>query len=209
MRQRRPQQHLKQLIFLVLVAAVRVTVLLKVFSAMASTKVRRALAWSTVFSQGDQRPHRLGVFQRLFHLPNSFCAADFGLGRDPGGGKGSNVLTARDRQRRSFIVDHQARIALPRDNMNRSLNRAMTSSWASVRYREWISMDRVYSCFKLVMPFSSNTTMPPPSTVSIVLASKLGVIASKSCNIHIPYVLSKNLFGLLVVDISESVQGNE
>lgn len=31
------------------------------------------------------------------------------------------------------------------------------------------------------MVLSSNTTIPPPSTVSIVLAKRLGVTASKSC----------------------------
>lgn len=38
----------------------------------------------------------------------------------------------------------------------------------------------MYSCLKLLRDLSSNTISPPPSTVSIVLASKLGVSASKS-----------------------------
>ncbi len=36
-------------------------------------------------------------------------------------------------------------------------------------------------------------TIPPPSTVSKVLASKLGVKASKSCNTHIPKVCPRTL----------------
>jgi len=36
----------------------------------------------------------------------------------------------------------------------------------------------VYSCFKLDIVLNSSTTIPPPSTVSMVLASKFGVIAS-------------------------------
>lgn len=39
-------------------------------------------------------------------------------------------------------------------------------------------MDMAYNCFRLDMVLSNSTTIPPPSTVSIVLASKLGVIAS-------------------------------
>lgn len=42
----------------------------------------------------------------------------------------------------------------------------------------------VYSCFSEVIVRSSKTTTPPPSTVSIVRASKFGVSASKSCNWH-------------------------
>ena len=41
-------------------------------------------------------------------------------------------------------------------------------------------MVMVYNCFRLVIVFSKRTTIPPPSTVSIVRASKLGVKASKS-----------------------------
>lgn len=39
----------------------------------------------------------------------------------------------------------------------------------------------VYSCLREFIVLSSNTTIPPPPTVSIVLANKLGVRASKSC----------------------------
>lgn len=39
----------------------------------------------------------------------------------------------------------------------------------------------VYSCLREFIVLSSNTTIPPPSTVSIVLAKRLGVTASKSC----------------------------
>jgi hypothetical protein len=38
----------------------------------------------------------------------------------------------------------------------------------------------VYNCLSDAIVFSNITTTPPPSTVSIVLASKLGVNASKS-----------------------------
>ena len=51
----------------------------------------------------------------------------------------------------------------------------------------------VYSCLTDVIVFRINTTKPPPSTVSIVLASRFGVIASKSCSTHIPYVFPKIL----------------
>lgn len=44
----------------------------------------------------------------------------------------------------------------------------------------------VYSCLRDVIVFSSNTISPPPSTVSIVRARRLGVMASKSCKTHIP-----------------------
>lgn len=55
------------------------------------------------------------------------------------------------------------------------------------------TMVMVYSCRKDVMVFNKRTTNPPPSTVSIVLASRLGVIASKSCSTHMPYVFPKIL----------------
>lgn len=51
----------------------------------------------------------------------------------------------------------------------------------------------VYNCFKEVIVFNNRTTRPPPSTVSMVLASRLGVIASKSWSIHIPYVFPRIL----------------
>jgi hypothetical protein len=47
-------------------------------------------------------------------------------------------------------------------------------------------MVMVYSCFKEDIVFSNNTIKPPPSTVSMVLASRFGVMASKSCSIHMP-----------------------
>ena len=46
----------------------------------------------------------------------------------------------------------------------------------------------VYSCLNEDIVFKSRTTIPPPSTVSIVRAKRFGVIASKSCKTHIPYV---------------------
>lgn len=52
-----------------------------------------------------------------------------------------------------------------------------------------------YNWRKLLMVRSMSTTTPPPSTVSIVLASMLGVIASKSCKMSIPKVLPK-IFGV-------------
>lgn len=44
-----------------------------------------------------------------------------------------------------------------------------------------LTMVIVYSCFREFMVLSSSTTIPPPSTVSTVLAKRLGVRASKSC----------------------------
>jgi hypothetical protein len=47
-------------------------------------------------------------------------------------------------------------------------------------------MTIVYSCRRDVMVFSSKITNPPPSTVSMVRASRFGVMASKSCSTHMP-----------------------
>jgi hypothetical protein len=44
-----------------------------------------------------------------------------------------------------------------------------------------LTIDIVYSCLREFMLLSKMTTIPPPSTVSTVLASRLGVSASKSC----------------------------
>ena len=46
-------------------------------------------------------------------------------------------------------------------------------------------MVRVKSCVRELMELSSSTMTPPPSTVSIVRASRLGVSASKSCPYHV------------------------
>lgn len=48
-------------------------------------------------------------------------------------------------------------------------------------HSEGLTMVMVYSCFREFIVRSRITTMPPPSTVSMVLASRLGVTASKSC----------------------------
>ena len=42
-------------------------------------------------------------------------------------------------------------------------------------------MVRLKSCVREVSVLSNRTTIPPPSTVSMVRASRLGVSASKSC----------------------------
>ena len=73
--------------------------------------------------------------------------------------------------------------------MKRSLKRAVTSARASVRSRAWTSIDIVYSCVSDSIDRSSSTTIPPPSTVSIVRASTFGVTASKSWSTTIPKVL--------------------
>lgn len=56
------------------------------------------------------------------------------------------------------------------------------------KYRRRRTIVMVYSCRSELIVFNKITTKPPPSTVSIVRASKFGVIASKSCSTHIPYV---------------------
>lgn len=56
-----------------------------------------------------------------------------------------------------------------------------TSWWDSVLRRACTSIVRLYSCVSELMLLSSSTMMPPPSTVSIVRASRFGVSASKSC----------------------------
>ena len=65
----------------------------------------------------------------------------------------------------------------------------MTAWCASVRSLLCTSMVRLKSCVRDCMELRSSTTMPPPSTVSIVLASRLGVNASKSCA-HVAAVLA-------------------
>lgn len=67
------------------------------------------------------------------------------------------------------------------DKMKRSLNLQTTSWWDSVRYLLWTSMCIVYNCFRELTFCSKKTMIPPPSTVSIVRANKSGVSASKSC----------------------------
>lgn len=59
--------------------------------------------------------------------------------------------------------------------------------------RQNCTMVMVNSCFKEVIVFRRRTTSPPPSTVSMVRARRLGVIASKSCKTHMPYVFPRIL----------------
>ena len=69
-------------------AAVRVTVLLKVFSAMASTNVRRAFAWSTVLAIWTKEPTGC-VSTRLSLMPSSsFLAFVLPSSSGSGGGNG-------------------------------------------------------------------------------------------------------------------------
>ena len=82
------------------------------------------------------------------------------------------------------------------DKRKRSLNLATgSSSVEAVRYRLCTSIDKECSCRRFDMFWSRSTTMPPPSTVSIVRASMLGVIASKSCSTSIPKVRPR-IFGV-------------
>lgn len=53
----------------------------------------------------------------------------------------------------------------------------------------------VYSCLREFTVRSSMTTIPPPSTVSIVLAKRLGVSASKSCVMWKTKALQSQIYG--------------
>ena len=87
----------------------------------------------------------------------------------------------------SSTTRHEAHEASER--MNRSLKRGVTSTCASVRKRACASMLIAYSWRSEVMLLRRSTTRPPPSTVSMVRASTLGVTASKSCSTSMPKVL--------------------
>jgi len=49
-----------------------------------------------------------------------------------------------------------------------------------IKKKKKITIDKVYNCFKDFIVLKSKTIIPPPSTVSIVLAKRFGVKASKS-----------------------------
>eukprot|EP00977_Amphora_coffeiformis_P014029 scaffold3823_cov195-Amphora_coffeaeformis.AAC.39 len=70
--------------------------------------------------------------------------------------------------------------------MKRSLKRGTISPAESVRYLECTSILMAYNCLSDLTVRNKNTTNPPPDTVSIVRAKRLGVSASKSCNTSIP-----------------------
>lgn len=61
--------------------------------------------------------------------------------------------------------------ARPGDDLSNVTSQALTI---------YFTMVIVYSCLSEVIVLSRSTTRPPPSTVSIVRARRLGVIASKS-----------------------------
>ena len=115
--------------------AVRVTVDESVFSAMASTNVRIAWAWSIVFASLTSSP--IGLVSARLSLrslssdssllfPRSSSRGLMSFPRDMG-----NTFSSSSRTRQSSQE--------PSDRMNRSLNRATTESCAEVRYREWTS----------------------------------------------------------------------
>ena len=158
---------------------------------MASTNVRSAFAWSTVLASLTRSPTG-GVSARDSLISsNSFALGVLPSASGSGGGSCFTCLPPDMGSTLSSSSTTRHESHLPNDRINRSLKRATTSLWASVRYREWTSIDNVYSCFKLFMPFNRRMTSPPPSTVSIVRAKRFGVIPSKSCKIHMPYVLPR------------------
>ena len=81
------------------------------------------------------------------------------------------------RCRKSQDLKFAYRLLFAKDKMNRSLKRYCTSPCASVRNLECTSIVIVYNFFNESTDSNINTTSPPPSIVSMVRASKFGVIA--------------------------------
>ncbi|KAL4979492.1 hypothetical protein BDW66DRAFT_127563 [Aspergillus desertorum] len=110
---------------------------------MASTNVSSALAWSTVLASLTSDPTGWDsaksslIFSSSFFVPLLFPSVS------SGGGSGFTFFPPEIG--RTFISSSITRqeSQLPSDKMKRSLNRATTSSCASVRYLEWISIDNV------------------------------------------------------------------
>ncbi|KAH3668779.1 hypothetical protein OGAPHI_002534 [Ogataea philodendri] len=164
--------------------AVKVTVVFRVFSAMESINRRMASAWFSVLAKLTSEPAGW-VSSRLDFNSTSSCS----FSESSSSSFGGSLFTCLPPETgRTFSSSSRTKQFLQseRDSKNLSLNLATTSLCASVLYLEWISMVTVYNCFKEDIDFKSITTSPPPSTVSIVLAIKLGVSPSKSCKMHIP-----------------------
>ena len=106
----------------------------------------------------------------------------------------SQKVTCLNKIKVVFIsVEIKLDYLLAKDRIKRSLNLEVMCEWASVLYLAWTSILIVNNCFREVTDFNRRTTKPPPSTVSIVLANKFGVNASKSWSTTIPNVFPRIL----------------
>mmetsp|Transcript_13210 Transcript_13210/g.33443 ORF Transcript_13210/g.33443 Transcript_13210/m.33443 type:complete len:227 (-) Transcript_13210:343-1023(-) len=173
--------------------AVSATVLRSVFSEAASRKVTTARAWSSVLHMPTRPPAGSVSLSDSTSSASSAVAALCGP-PSPSAASGWMSFTRLEvgRMLSSSSIMMQLGV-LASDSTMRSLKRPTTSWCDSVRRRAWQSMVRSYSLVREVSVESSITTMPPPSTVSMVRASRLGVSASKSCSTHMPKVLPRIL----------------
>mmetsp|Transcript_1571 Transcript_1571/g.2564 ORF Transcript_1571/g.2564 Transcript_1571/m.2564 type:complete len:212 (-) Transcript_1571:52-687(-) len=187
--------------------AVRATVHRRFLSAAASTKVSSALAWSTERTRCTIVP--IGCVSRS----DAFSSINSGLSRtrpapwafpvvkspepasefaEPSRATGLMAWMCEEIGRTlSSSSSTRHALQLASERMKRSLKRGCTSVCDSVRNRACASMDIVYSCWRDTIDLSSITTIPPPSTVSIVRASTFGVTASKSCSTSMPNVFPR------------------
>lgn len=170
---------------------------------------------------GDDFSHTLRVLQSLLQLPQLCLTLDFlplALARRSAKSDAStflerhDVLAGGEREDVEFVVDDEARwvcaegekeslvkscngcrqrrgSAVPRMNVLRPTSSALVPRILIIR----LTMVIEYSPLRLFIPCNKHTTIPPPSTVSIVLANKLGVMASKSWRTSILNVCPKIL----------------
>mmetsp|Transcript_6623 Transcript_6623/g.23852 ORF Transcript_6623/g.23852 Transcript_6623/m.23852 type:complete len:228 (+) Transcript_6623:2187-2870(+) len=175
-------------------AAVSATVDLRVFSEAESRKVTRDFAWSRVL-QSDTSVPAGWVSAKVSQSSPSSLGLPLGsppAEDSPAAGLIFAMRLEVGRTLSSSSISTQFGLCAI-DRTILSLNRPTTSWWLWVRSLWCTSMERLYNCVREVSVLSSSTIIPPPSTVSIVLARRLGLIASKSCRTHIPYVFP-NMF---------------
>lgn len=80
---------------------------------------------------------------------------------------------------RLFISDHMYIITFQQYKYACHL----VKEWLNTIVSQTHTIVIVYNCFKELTVLSRITISPPPSTVSTVLAKRLGVMASKSCTL--------------------------
>ena len=111
-------------------AAVKVTVDESVFSAIASTNVNIARAWSSVFASLTSSPTGFVSANVIFSSFNSECSSPFARESSSMGVISLPFEIGRTLSSSSRTKQSEQE---PRERIKRSLKRAITESWAEVR----------------------------------------------------------------------------
>ena len=133
------------------------------------------------------------VARRIIILKEKFIS-DSAVGPTSGRGTSSTAARRLSEIGQSLSLVRMGSSTLPATNAASEVNGVEMTSFAvniknPMKERNFRSDGYSYSCRSDAIDLRRSTTSPPPSTVSIVRASTLGVTASKSCSTSMPNVL--------------------